>query len=202
MLTKQAEKMNREELVKTIMADAAESSAVLGRSAEKLSDKMARAGEMIAESVRGGGIVLACGNGGSAADAQHLAAELVGRFLLERDAYPAVALTTDTSVMTSLANDYGYDAVFERQVLALGRPGSVLVAISTSGNSKNVVLAMKAAAARGMKCIALTGGSGGDMAGLADILLNADSASTPRIQETHGFIVHALCDIAEKLLSK
>ena len=147
--------------------------------------------------LRAGGKILWCGNGGSAADAQHLAAELMGRFRRERRALPSVALTTDTSILTAVANDYGYEAVFSRQVEALGNPGDVLVGISTSGNSSNVIAALKTARMQGLVTVALTGAGGGKMAGFADHLFAVESRDTARIQEAHIFAGHMLCDWIE-----
>jgi D-sedoheptulose 7-phosphate isomerase len=144
--------------------------------------------------------VLVCGNGGSAADAQHFAAELVGRFARERRAWPALALSTDTSVLTAIANDYGFDQVFARQVEAHGGAGDVLVGISTSGTSANVLRAMEAARARGLVTIGLTGHDGGELGRLADLHLNVPSASTARIQEAHATLLHVLCDLVEREL--
>lgn len=194
-------KYNENEIAGQIKAAAMDSGQVLVSSAARLGADIARAASMIAEAIKAGGRVLACGNGGSAADAQHLAGELVGRFLMERGAYSAISLSTDTSVMTSLANDYGYDAIFARQVTGHGREGDVLVAISTSGNSKNVINAIEAARAAKMKVVGLTGQGGGAMLELCDVLLDADSPHTPRVQEVHGFIIHEICEIVEKLLN-
>ncbi|TAN37592.1 MAG: SIS domain-containing protein [Verrucomicrobia bacterium] len=163
-------------------------------------DIEATADVMIA-TVRAGGKVLFCGNGGSAADAQHFAGEFVNRFLLERRPYAGIALTTDASVLTSIGNDYGYEQIFEKQVLALGRPGDVLVAISTSGNAANVCLATRVAKAAGLKTIAMTGGKGGKLAGLADRVLSVScTTSTPRIQEGHQLILHLICERVEEIL--
>jgi D-sedoheptulose 7-phosphate isomerase len=157
--------------------------------------------EELAACVRAGGKVLFCGNGGSAADAQHFAGEFVNRFLLERRPYAGLALTTDTAVLTAIGNDYGYELVFEKQVLALGRPGDVLVAISTSGNAANVCRALQAARATGLRTVGLTGGTGGKLAGLADHILSvACTASTPRIQEGHALILHLICERVEEIL--
>ena len=144
------------------------------------------------------GKVLFCGNGGSAADAQHLAAELSGRFYTDRPPLFAEALHVNTSYLTAVANDYGYERVFARMVDAAGRPGDVLVAISTSGNSASILNAIEKARDRGMTVIGLTGASGGLMAGLCDILLNVPSTDTPRIQEAHSLIGHVLCERVEK----
>ena len=144
--------------------------------------------------LRNGGKILFCGNGGSAADSQHLSAEFVGRFRRERAGLPAIALTTDTSILTAVANDYGYEYVFSRQVEALARPGDMLVGISTSGNSPNVVVAMERARTLGLATVAFTGRGGGKMASVADHLLAIDAAETARVQETHILAGHMLCD--------
>jgi D-sedoheptulose 7-phosphate isomerase len=162
-----------------------------------------RAARSIAHSLSHEGKVLACGNGGSAADAQHFAAELVNRFERERPGLPAVALTTDASVVTSIANDYAYDEVFARQIRALGRGGDVLLAISTSGQSANIVAAVRAAHERGMPVIALNGREGGAVATLLgehDVEIRIPGASTARIQETHLLTIHCLCDLVDQLL--
>jgi D-sedoheptulose 7-phosphate isomerase len=150
------------------------------------------------EAFRQGNKVLVMGNGGSAADAQHLAAELVGRFLHDRPSLPAIALTTDTSILTAVGNDYGYDAVFSRQVEGLAKVGDVAVGISTSGNSRNVLTAMEQAKALGCRTVSLGGGDGGALAGLTDHALVVPSRSTPRIQEGHILIIHTLCDLVEQ----
>lgn len=148
-------------------------------------------------SLRVGGKILWCGNGGSAGDAQHLAAELVGRFQRERRGLPSLALTTDSSTLTSIANDYGFAAVFARQVEALGAAGDVLVGISTSGNSENVICALRTAREQGLVTVAFTGVGGGKMAGLADHLFAVPSRVTARIQEAHILAGHMLCDWIE-----
>jgi D-sedoheptulose 7-phosphate isomerase len=153
--------------------------------------------------LRSGGKVMACGNGGSAADAQHFAAELIGRFERERQELAAIALTTDSSILTAVGNDYSYDEVFSKQVRGLGKPGDILLGISTSGNSKNVVKAIEVAKKLGMKIIALTGNGGGKIATLldsSDIHLCAPSARTARIQETHLVLLHSLCDGVDHLM--
>lgn len=160
-----------------------------------LLEKIAR---LMSGSLRAGRKILWCGNGGSAADAQHLAAELVGRFRRERRGLASIALTVDTSVLTSLANDYGYDAVFARQVEALGVAGDVLVGISTSGKSANVLAAMEAARAAGLVTVGLTGAFGSKMAAHADCLLAIGSNDTARIQEAHILVGHMLCDWIEQ----
>lgn len=143
-----------------------------------------------------------CGNGGSAADSQHIAAEFIGRFQKERRAWPAIALTTDTSALTALGNDYTFDIVFSRQLEALGQKGDVLVAISTSGNSKNVLEAVKKAKTLGITTIGVTGGSGGQLAFLCDISIIAASPITARIQESHLCIFHSICELVENALTK
>jgi D-sedoheptulose 7-phosphate isomerase len=164
---------------------------------QALADPIARAGAALAEALRAGGKALACGNGGSAADAQHFAAELVNRFEVERAPLAAVALTTDTSTLTSIANDYDYRQVFSKQVRAIGRRGDVLLAISTSGNSANVLEGIDAARELGVRVVALTGNGGGKMAaalGPEDVHLCVPHKSTARIQEVHLLILHCLCD--------
>jgi D-sedoheptulose 7-phosphate isomerase len=149
------------------------------------------------ECLNAGGKIMACGNGGSAADAQHFAAELMGRFERERRELAAVALTTDTSILTAVGNDYSYDQVFSKQVRGLGKSGDILLAITTSGNSKNVIKAVEAAQAMGIKVVALSGNGGGQLnnvLGANDLLLTAPSSRTARIQETHLVLLHALCD--------
>ena len=154
-------------------------------------------GLALTAALRGGGKILWCGNGGSAADSQHLAAELVGRFRRERRGLASISLTTDTSILTCVANDFGYDSVFSRQVEAIGRPGDLLVALSTSGNSRNVVAALEAARSKGLTTVALTGKGGGKMAQLADHVLSVESTDTARIQEVHILAGHMLCDWVE-----
>lgn len=144
--------------------------------------------------------LLFCGNGGSAADAQHLAAELSGRYRYDRDPLPAEALHVNTSFVTAVANDYGYDEVFARMVKALGQSGDILVALSTSGNSPSILRALEAARDRGMRTIGLTGAGGGRMATLCDLLLEVPSHDTPRIQECHMLVGHILCEITEREL--
>jgi D-sedoheptulose 7-phosphate isomerase len=164
-------------------------------------DDLCRAVELVADALGRDGKVLLFGNGGSAADAQHLAAELVGRFRRERRALAAIALTTDTSALTAIANDYGYDQVFARQVQALGRAGDVAVAISTSGRSPSVLKAVEACRSLGIRTVGLTGGDGGPLAGIVDVSLRV-SASTlsARIQETHILIGHVLCELVDRRL--
>ena len=154
----------------------------------------------MARSLAAGGKVLVCGNGGSAADAQHMTGELLGRFLMERPSLPAVALTVDTSTLTAIGNDYGYDEVFARQVQGLGRAGDVLLAISTSGNSGNVVKAIEAARSAGLCVVGFTGKGGGRMAELCDHLVNVPSSHTPHIQEIHEAVMHLLCQLTDHYL--
>jgi len=177
-----------------------ESSKVQLLAAESLAEAVAAAATAVTATLRKGGKVLLCGNGGSAADAQHIAAELVGRLRLERGGLPAIALTVNASVMTSLANDYGYDMVFARQVDALGCEGDLLVGISTSGRSPNVVRALEAARAGGVITVGLTGREPGEMGALCDHLLAAPSDDTQRIQEVHIAAGHAICEIVESEL--
>jgi D-sedoheptulose 7-phosphate isomerase len=173
-------------------------SAQLKRDAAKqLSEPIARGIELMAAALRAGGKILACGNGGSAADAQHFAAELVNRFERERPPLASIALTTDSSALTSIANDYSYEQVFAKQLRALGRKGDVLLAISTSGNSGSVVAAMQAARELGVAVVALTGRGGGKMAehlALGDVHVCVPHARTMRIQEVHLLVLHCLCD--------
>ena len=173
------------------------------RMAETLAPEIARAGEALAQALQSGHMVLACGNGGSAADSQHFAAEIVGRFERERPGMPAIALTTDTSALTAIANDYSFDVVFSRQVESLGREGDFLLGISTSGNSKNVVEAIRTAQSRKMRVIALTGRDGGAMArmlGPGDFHLNVAHARTMRVQEVHLLAIHCLCEVVDNVI--
>ena len=157
-----------------------------------------RAGALLVEVVGGGGQVLAFGNGGSAADAQHFVAELVGRFERTRRGWPAVALTADTSVLTAVGNDFGFDAVFARQVEALGRPGDLAIGITTSGRSPNVVRGLEAAKARGVRTIALTGGDGGAAGRLAEVHVNVPETVTARVQEAHITVLHLWCALVDR----
>jgi D-sedoheptulose 7-phosphate isomerase len=167
------------------------------KSLDALAGPIARAVEAMAACLLANGKLLACGNGGSAADAQHFSAELLNRFERERPPLAAIALTTDTSTLTSIANDYDYDQVFSKQVAALGQPGDVLLGISTSGNSRNVIRAIEAAHERDMKVVALTGRGGGEIAPLlaaGDVHICVPHAQTARIQEVHLLTLHCLCD--------
>ena len=173
------------------------------RMAQTLPAEIARAGEALANALKSGRKALACGNGGSAADSQHFAAELVGRFERERPGLPGIALTVDSSALTAIANDYDYDRVFSKQVEALGNAGDVLLAISTSGNSKNCIEAIRSAQARGMVVIALTGRDGGAMGRMTranDFHLNVSHARTMRVQEVHLLVIHCLCEVVDTIL--
>ncbi len=178
-----------------------ESIAVKRAVIDTLAAEIATAAEWIAATLRGGGTLLLFGNGGSAADAQHIAAEFTGRFERDRRPWPALALTTDTSALTALVNDYGAEHVFARQVQALGRKGDLAIALSTSGNSANVVEAVVAARARGIRVVGLTGETGGRLAPLCDLALRVPSRRTPRIQEAHIAICHAMCEVVEAALA-
>ena len=167
---------------------------------ESIQKPILEAAEAIASCLQSGKKVLFCGNGGSAADAQHLAAELVGRFQKERKALPALALHTDTSALTSIANDYGFDQVYARQIQAHGREGDVLVALSTSGNSISILRAAEEAGHAGVKVIAMTGQDGGQLKSLCDVWIGVPSSITARIQECHILIGHFLCEVAEETL--
>ena len=162
---------------------------------------VAAAVETLSAALGSGGKVLIFGNGGSAADAQHFACELVGRFLRERQALAAIALTTDASTMTAVANDYGFDRVFVRQIEALGRPGDVAIGISTSGSSANVLAGVQYAKSRGLKTVAFAGGNGGPIGAAADVHVNVPHALTPRVQEVHRTLIHAVCDQIERELA-
>jgi len=166
-----------------------------------LSDDIAKISSICIDSIRSGGKVLIFGNGGSAADAQHIAAELVGRYKSERKGLPAVALTTDTSALTSIGNDFGFDQIFQRQVEALAKPEDVVIGISTSGNSLNVVSALRLSKKMGCKIIGLSGNDGGDMNTICDVNIVVPASDTPRIQEMHILIGHTLCQLIEKSLT-
>jgi D-sedoheptulose 7-phosphate isomerase len=162
-------------------------------------ERIGRAAELLAACLSGGRKVLIFGNGGSAADAQHLAAEFVNRFRIERPPLAALALSTDTSVLTSIGNDYHFDEVFEKQIRALGRPGDVAWGISTSGNSPNVLKAVRTARANGLRTIGMTG-AGGQLAECAELVLSVESSVTARIQETHITMGHLLCELVDRIL--
>jgi D-sedoheptulose 7-phosphate isomerase len=184
-------------LQRRVATQFAESAQLKLSASQSLSAPVARAGVLLAEALRGGGKVLACGNGGSAADAQHFAAELVNRFEIERPPLAAVALTTDSSTLTSIANDYSYEQVFSKQLRALGRRGDALLAISTSGNSANVLAAVGAARELGVRVVALTGNGGGKIGaalGAGDEHICVPHQNTARVQEVHLLVLHCLCD--------
>ena len=174
-----------------------ESAALKERVARELAGSIAQAGDLCIQTLSAGGKLIFFGNGGSAADAQHLAAEFVGRFVKERSPLAAIALTTDTSALTAIGNDYGFDHVFARQVQALGRRGDVAVAISTSGRSANVIRAAQAARENGLLTIALTGGDGGGLAPIVEVAIVVPSTTTARIQECHIAIGHVLCEYVD-----
>lgn len=162
--------------------------------------RIAEVAQRCATAIERGGKVLLAGNGGSAADAQHIAAEFVGRFKMERRPLSAIALTTDTSLLTAVGNDYGFDEIFARQVAGLGRPDDVFIGISTSGNSPNVLKAMAAGRQIGLTGVGLTGAGGGKLAVQCDLLLAVPSSDTPRIQESHILIGHIVCDLVDQML--
>lgn len=184
-----------------IIADLKESIEVKNAVLKQLAPKIEEAAKLILSSLKNGNKVMLCGNGGSAADSQHFAAELIGRFKKERASIPAIALSTDTSILTSLGNDYGFDVIFKRQVEGLGKQGDVLIGISTSGGSKNVLEAFKLAKTKGIKTIALLGCGGGILGSNADLAIIVPSKNTPRIQEAHETVIHILCRLIEEEMS-
>ncbi|MFO7607313.1 MAG: D-sedoheptulose 7-phosphate isomerase [Desulfurivibrionaceae bacterium] len=167
---------------------------------ETQSDEIIRLAELIAEIIKNGNKLLIFGNGGSAADAQHMAAEFVNRFMIDRPPLAAIALTTDTSNLTSIGNDFSFEDIFDKQVLALGKKGDLALGISTSGNSPNVIKAIKTAAEKGLHTAVLTGGSGGRLADMAETVLNVPSDITPHIQEAHLWVEHLLCWMVDDIL--
>ena len=183
---------------KQIADSAATKQAILEN--EALIDVIAKVAQACVEVYRNGKKTLLAGNGGSAADAQHIAAELVGRYGFDRPSIPSLALTTDSSNLTAIGNDYGYDKVFSRQLEGMAQEGDLFIGISTSGNSQNVINAFESAAARGVTTVAMVGRDGGKMAQMADYAIIVPSNATPRIQESHILIGHILCDIIEKEL--
>ncbi len=171
---------------------------VLERLEAETAPAIAEAARLVVERVKAGGKVLICGNGGSAADAQHMATELVVRYLADRPGIPAIALTVDSSILTAASNDLGFERVFARQVEALGRPGDVLIAISTSGTSANVLLAVDEARTRGILAVGLTGTPGGDLASRCDHVIAVPSSHTPYVQTAHLVVEHLLCEALEE----
>jgi D-sedoheptulose 7-phosphate isomerase len=181
---------------------AAESVALKQRFFDENASLIVRGAEALTKSLRGGGKVLIFGNGGSAADAQHFAAELMGRFNRERAALPALALTTDTSALTAIGNDYGFDRVFARQIEAHGGKGDVAIGITTSGRSANVIAGLETARTRGLVTIGLTGRGGGALPPLCDVLIDVPHTDTARIQEVHAMVVHVLSELVEESLGR
>ena len=191
------------ELISRINKNFQDSISTKQLAAEILAEPISRAAQMVTQCFMSGGKVLSCGNGGSAGDAQHFSSEMLNRFEMERPGLPAIALTTDSSTVTSIANDYSYDLIFSKQVTALGHAGDILLAISTSGNSGNVNKAIDAAHEREMTVIALDGKSGGEMAehlSLNDVEIRVPSESTARIQEVHLLVIHCICDLVDHQL--
>ena len=181
----------------------AESIATKQTSAEALAESIAAGGRVMSDALLADGKILSCGNGGSAADSQHFSSELLNRFEMERPGLPAMALTTDASTVTSISNDYSYEEIFSKQVRALGKQQDVLLGISTSGNSENVIRAINAAHERGMKVVALSGRDGGRMADLfeeGDVEIRVPATRTARIQEVHLLVIHCLCDLIDTAL--
>lgn len=187
--------------MKSLIADMlAESLAVKERTIRARTDALISAADAVAEALTAGKKLLLFGNGGSAADAQHIAAEFVNRFRIERPPLAAIALTTDTSALTAIGNDYAFAEVFSKQVKALGRSGDLALGISTSGNSENVVMGLRAARDAGLRTIGMTGKGGGKLRDLSDILLDVNSTVTARIQETHILMAHILCELVDRIL--
>ncbi len=181
----------------------AESIATKQTAADAIAESIVAAGRVMSDALLADGKILSCGNGGSAADAQHFSSELLNRFEMERPGLPAMALTTDASTVTSISNDYSYEEIFSKQVRALGRPGDVLLGISTSGNSENVIRAINAAHERGMKVVAFSGRDGGRMADIfaeGDVEIRVPATRTARIQEVHLLVIHCLCDLIDTTL--
>ncbi len=179
------------------IAEIYESHARVLEATRAMMDRVQEATDLVVESLRAGGTFLIAGNGGSAADAQHIAGEFVGRFLKERKALPCIALNTNSTIITAIGNDYSYDRVFSRQVEAFGKSGDVLLAITTSGNSGNIIEAARVAKSMGIKVVGLTGQGGGKLAPECDLLLDVPSTETPRVQEMHIMLAHILCELAE-----
>jgi len=193
--------MNREKALQEVLNSFQAGTDLRNQVAQDCSENIVDAAVLITQCLRSGSKVLLFGNGGSAADAQHLAAEFVGRFQIERRPLPAIALTTDASILTAVGNDYGFEQIFTRQVQALGRPGDVAIGISTSGNSANVISAIKQAAQQDLKTIGLTGKDGGFLAKAVDVSIIIASTNVARVQECHITIGHILCELVENDLS-
>lgn len=189
--------MGRDIIIKTVLESIAAKELFFN---EENNSLVLRSAEAIVESFNSGGKLLIAGNGGSASDAQHMAAEFVNRFEIERPPLPALALTTDTSNITSIGNDYSFDEIFSKQIKALGRSGDVFIAISTSGSSPNIIKAVEASREIGIKVIGLTGKGGGELAPLSDILLNVETETTARVQEVHITVIHILCRLVDEML--
>jgi len=191
------------DLINRIAHNFQESISTKQLAADLIAEPIANAARTITQCLLAGGKILSCGNGGSAADAQHFSSEMLNRFEMERPGLPAIALTTDSSTLTSIANDYSYDVIFSKQVTALGQHGDILLAISTSGNSANVIRAIDAAHDRDMLVVALTGKQGGELTqhlSSEDVEIRAPSDSTARIQEVHLLVIHCLCDLIDHQL--
>jgi D-sedoheptulose 7-phosphate isomerase len=187
-------------MITEITAQLAEHREVIARVERELSPLIAEMVTLLVETFKHGGKLLVMGNGGSAADAQHFAAEIVGRFKMERKGLPAIALSTDTSILTAIGNDYGFDRVFSRQVEALAAPGDLIVGISTSGNSPNVLQALELAREKGCCTVGLLGKDGGSIKDVCDLALIVPTSDTPRVQEGHITIIHIVCDLLEKTM--
>jgi D-sedoheptulose 7-phosphate isomerase len=193
-MNKRMEKKNFEKKIRNRF----EESHKIIKKSQNLTLKINESVNMILESLRVGGKIIIFGNGGSAADAQHMSAEFIGRYLLERKSIPSIALTTDSSILTSISNDYKFDQIFSRQCEALVNQNDIIIAISTSGKSPNVIKGIKTCIKKGAKVIALTGEDGGKLKKLCEILLNIPSNETPRIQEGHRTVIHIICELVEK----
>jgi D-sedoheptulose 7-phosphate isomerase len=184
-----------------VVSSLREGAVLRNRLADECGEKIVLAASLIVRCLRNGGKILFFGNGGSAADAQHLAAEFVGRFVKERSGLAALALTTDSSIITAVGNDYGFDHIFSRQIEALGQPGDIAVGISTSGNSPNVIRGIRKATEKGLRTIGITGKDGGALAGAAELALIVPSPSAARIQECHIAIGHILCELVDETVA-
>ncbi len=190
----------KSQMKEIVIKELKESADIKRMMAQNLSDVIANAAKIVIDAYKGSGKVLLIGNGGSAADAQHIAGELVGRFKLERIGLPAIALSTNTSILTALSNDYEYDTVFSRQLKALANDNDVVIAITTSGTSPNILKAVEVARSKSVKVIGLAGRNGGKLKDMADLTIIVPSNNTPRIQEAHITIGHIICDLVEREL--